>query len=87
MMHIDRMYTLFIIRVCIAVVYDGHTRNATNLGLDVFVTFSIASLTELPADLIIVFLLDRWGRRACTSLSLFCSGIFSLTAVAVPTGI
>ena len=73
-------------RICTAVVYDGHTRNATNLGFDVFVTFSIASVMELPSDLVVVFFLDKWGRRAFAFGALLGSAVFSLLILAVPTG-
>lgn len=74
-------------RVLVAVVYDGHARNTANLGLSVFVTFSVASVTELPADLVLVFFLDRWGRRALAFGSLFGAALFSLFTLAVPVGI
>ena len=79
-------YKITFFRVSIAVVYDGHARNATNLGLDVFMTFSVASVTEFPAVLIVVFFLDRWGRRAFAFGSLLGSAIFSLATIAVPSG-
>ena len=69
-----------------AVVYDGHARNTANLGLSVFVTFSVASVTELPADLVLVFFLDRWGRRALAFGSLLLAALFSLATLAVPLG-
>ena len=69
-----------------AVVYDGHARNTANLGLSVFVTFSVASVTELPADLILVFFLDRWGRRALAFGSLMGAAVFSLATLVIPLG-
>lgn len=73
-------------RVLVAVVYDGHARNTANLGLSVFLTFSVASVTELPADLILVFFLDVWGRRALAFGSLMGAALFSLATLAVPVG-
>ncbi|CAL4095430.1 unnamed protein product [Meganyctiphanes norvegica] len=64
-------------------VYDGHARNVSNLGSSVFETFSIASATELPADLFLVFTLDRWGRKWMSFGSLMASGIFTIVAAAV----
>ncbi|KAK4014106.1 hypothetical protein OUZ56_026651 [Daphnia magna] len=69
----------------IALVYDGHARNTANLGLSVFLTFSVASVTELPADLVLVFFLDRWGRRALAFGSLMGAAAFSLATLAVPS--
>lgn len=70
----------------VAIVYDGHARNTANLGLSVFLTFSVASATELPADLLLVFFLDRWGRRIFAFGSLLGAAIFSLVTLAVPLG-
>ena len=67
----------------VAVVYDGHARNTANLGLSVFLTFNVASVTELPADLVLVFFLDRWGRRALALGSLLGAAVFSLATLAV----
>lgn len=79
-------YFLFAHRVLVAVVYDGHARNTANLGLSVFVTFSVASVTELPADLVVVFFLDRWGRRLMAFGSLLGAAVFSLATLAIPLG-
>ncbi|XP_076483788.1 organic cation transporter protein-like [Bombus vancouverensis nearcticus] len=70
-------------RMAISLVFDGHVRNVDNLGLDVFVTFTIAAATELPADTFLTLVLDRWGRRWLACGSLVISGIFSIWASAV----
>jgi MFS family permease len=70
--------------VVIALVYDGHAKNTANLGLSVFLTSSIACSTELPADLVVVFFLDRWGRRALAFGSLLGAAVFSLICVGIP---
>lgn len=70
----------------ISLVFDGHVRNVGQLGLDVFVTFTVASATELPADSFLTVVLDRWGRRWLACGSMVVSGIFSLAAVAAPPG-
>jgi MFS transporter, OCT family, solute carrier family 22 (organic cation transporter), member 13 len=69
-----------------SLVYDGHVRSVGSLGLNVFVTFTIACSTEFPADTLLIFTLDRWGRRwlACGTLAL--SGIFSLLSTLAPPG-
>lgn len=72
--------------MAISLVFDGHVRNVGTLGLDVFVTFTIASATELPADTLLTLTLDRWGRRWLACSTMVISGIFSLLATAVPTG-
>lgn len=67
----------------VALVFDGHVRNVDNLGLDVFVTFSVATATEFPADVLLILTLDRWGRRWLACSSLVISGIFSIWASSV----
>uniref|UniRef100_A0A2A4K3T5 Major facilitator superfamily (MFS) profile domain-containing protein n=1 Tax=Heliothis virescens TaxID=7102 RepID=A0A2A4K3T5_HELVI len=77
---------LIIIWMAISLVFDGHVRNVGSLGLDIFLTFTIASATELPADTFLTAVLDRWGRRWLACGSMVISGIFSLLATAVPAG-
>ncbi|XP_012276481.1 organic cation transporter protein [Orussus abietinus] len=74
---------LIVIWMIISLVFDGHVRNVDNLGLNVFVTFTIASATELPADTFLTAVLDRWGRRWLAFGSMVLSGIFSIWASAV----
>ncbi|XP_063994184.1 organic cation transporter protein-like [Diachasmimorpha longicaudata] len=74
---------LIIIWMAISLVFDGHVRNVDNLGLNVFVTFTIAAATELPADTLLTLVLDRWGRRWLACGSMVISGIFSIWACAV----
>lgn len=54
---------LIVIWMAISLVFDGHVRNVGALGLNVFVTFTVAAATECPADIFLTFTLDRWGRR------------------------
>ena len=75
---------LTLLWVLVAVVYDGHARNSANLGLSVFLTFSVASVTELPADLVLVFFLDPWGRRVLAFGSLLGASVFSLATLTAP---
>lgn len=70
-----------------SLVFDGHVRNISSLGLDVFVTFTVASASELPANVILTYTLDHVGRRWYACLSMVLSGIFSILATTVPMGI
>ncbi|KAG5868463.1 hypothetical protein JTB14_020640 [Gonioctena quinquepunctata] len=78
---------LIVLWMAISLVFDGHVRNVETLGLDVFLTFTIASATEFPADTFLTLVLDVWGRRWLAAGSLIVSGIFSLLATTVPVGI
>ncbi|XP_018573275.1 organic cation transporter protein [Anoplophora glabripennis] len=78
---------LIVLWMAISLVFDGHVRNVETLGLDVFLTFTIASATEFPADTFLTMVLDVWGRRWLAAGSMIISGIFSLLATTVPLGI
>lgn len=73
-------------RLLIVWVFDGHVWNMKLLDPDVFMSFSIAALTELPAAILLALFLDRWGRRWMGFASMFLCGIFSFIAVATPPG-
>lgn len=77
---------MMIIWMAISLVFDGHVRNVDNLGLNVFVTFTIAGATEFPADTFLTLTLDRWGRRWLAFGTMVASGLFSLLATTVPAG-
>lgn len=76
-----------VIWMAISLAFDGHVRNVGALGLDVFVTFTIAAATEMPADVLLTFTLDIIGRRWYAFGSLVLSGIFSLLSTLFPIGI
>lgn len=67
----------------VSLAYDGHLRNVSNLPLDVFVSFSVTSATELPADTFLVLTLDRWGRRWMAFGTLGLSGVLSVLTLLV----
>lgn len=76
-----------IIWMAISLAFDGHVRNVGALGLDVFVTFTIAAATEMPADVLLTFTLDIVGRRWYAFGSMVLSGVFSLLSAMFPIGI
>ncbi|KAJ3629259.1 hypothetical protein MTP99_013661 [Tenebrio molitor] len=78
---------LIVMWMAISLVFDGHVRNVGSLGLDIFLTFTIASATEFPADTFLTMVLDVWGRRWLACGSMVLSGIFSLLATTVPYGV
>lgn len=77
---------LIFIWMLISLVFDGHIRNVGALGLNVFVTFTVAAATECPADIILTLTLDRWGRRWLAFGTMVLSGVFSIIATAFPIG-
>ena len=68
-------------------VFDGHARNVANLPLDVFVSFSVACLTEFPADVFLVLTLDRWGRRWLAFATMILSGTQFIKATREPLAV
>ncbi|XP_043271479.1 carcinine transporter-like isoform X2 [Venturia canescens] len=75
---------LVIYWLLIVLVFDGHVWNMKLLDPDVFTSFSLAALTELPAAILLALFLDRWGRRWMGFASMFICGIFSFVALATP---
>lgn len=51
---------LIVIWMAISLVFDGHVRNVGSLGLDFFITFTIAAATEFPADTILTLTLGDY---------------------------
>ena len=43
--------------------FDGHVRNISNIDYSIYVTFTISSALELPADLLSIPAVDQVGRR------------------------
>uniref|UniRef100_A0A8D8S4C5 Organic cation transporter protein n=1 Tax=Cacopsylla melanoneura TaxID=428564 RepID=A0A8D8S4C5_9HEMI len=79
-------FLFIIIWMAVSLLFDGHVRQVGNLGLDLFITFTIASATELPADTLLTFTLDVWGRRWYACGSMVFSGLFSLLSSSTDPG-
>lgn len=68
------------------VVFDGHVYSLKLLPSSVFVSFSLACATELPAGLILAIILDRWGRRFCGFITIGVTVILSSLQIVLTTG-
>lgn len=77
---------LIIYWLLIILVFDGHVWNMKLLHPDVFTSFSLASMTELPAAILLALFLDKWGRRWMGFFSMLICGIFSFIAIVMPEG-
>ncbi|XP_051159899.1 organic cation transporter protein-like isoform X2 [Leptopilina boulardi] len=77
---------LIIYWLLIILVFDGHVWNMKLLHPDVFTSFSLASMTELPAAILLALFLDKWGRRWMGFFSMLICGIFSFVAIVMPEG-
>lgn len=71
----------------ISLLFDGYVRNIESIGLSPFLGFALGALTELPASTLVTVLLDRWGRRWLGFGTMFLSGMCSIVASFIPTGL
>ncbi len=58
--------------------FDAHIRNISNLGYDIYTTFSISAALELPADLLSILVLETLGRRWSSCSGLLLSGVLMI---------
>ncbi|XP_026322044.1 organic cation transporter protein-like [Hyposmocoma kahamanoa] len=73
--------------ISIAIVFDGLVRMSENMGLDFFITFTLAAATEIPSLVLLTFVLDRWGRRFLMCGSVTFAGVMTVIAAFVPKGL
>ncbi|XP_076766325.1 carcinine transporter-like [Xylocopa sonorina] len=70
---------LLVLFWCLTVIsFDGHVYSLKLIQSSVFVSFSVACSTELPAGILLTLLLDRWGRRLCGFLTLAMTCLCSI---------
>ncbi len=53
--YVNRSFTM--------VLFDAQNRNQVNLHLDVYTTFTLFSVSELPANLFVLFSMQWLGRK------------------------
>ncbi|XP_076483491.1 carcinine transporter-like isoform X5 [Bombus vancouverensis nearcticus] len=77
--HLARNTILLVAFWCFTLIsFDGHVYSLKLIQSSVFVSFSIACATELPAGLLLALLLDRWGRRLCGFLTMAMTCVLSI---------
>nr|AAY54642.1 IP12446p [Drosophila melanogaster]AAY55282.1 IP12746p [Drosophila melanogaster]AAY55323.1 IP12646p [Drosophila melanogaster] len=65
---------LIVTWMTVALAYDAHVRVVEILDTDIFITFSLSSLVEIPAGIVPMLLLDRIGRKPMMSaVMLLCA--------------
>ena len=67
-----------ILFMVISCVFDTTVRNIANLNFEFYLSFMIAALMELPADLASIWGINWLGRRWSASLSLIGCGLTML---------
>ncbi|XP_071035046.1 carcinine transporter [Parasteatoda tepidariorum] len=72
--------TWFVVYCC----YHTNTQNASNLGTNVYDSFTYSSLVEIPSLFIILFGVDWLGRRWPIVLSSLVAGIAGLVILIIP---
>lgn len=77
---------IIIVWIGVSIVYDGHVKNLENTGWKYYLSFTIASATESPADLLLIVTLDYFGKRWMNFATLMGCAIFGLLAACVPIG-
>ncbi|CAG5107493.1 Protein of unknown function [Cotesia congregata] len=89
-----RMFVIFYIiknkfhngvKTLLIICFDGHVYSLKLLRSSVFVSFTLASATELPAGLLVTLILDRWGRRFCGFLTLGAISACSFAELYLPS--
>ena len=61
--------------------YHTNTQNSTNLGSDIYYSFSFGALVEIPAILFVFLTLDRFGRKLPMSLSMLLSAVVGFSSL------
>ncbi|PSN42448.1 hypothetical protein C0J52_15942 [Blattella germanica] len=67
-----------------AVVYNGLSYNATNLGVSDYLAFFIGGAVEIPSYIITWYTMDRWGRRWVLCLTMLLGGMACVSCMFVP---
>ncbi|KAH8296761.1 hypothetical protein KR054_010943 [Drosophila jambulina] len=64
----------------VCVIYDAHVRLSTSFGTNIFITFSLAALIEIPAGILPLFLVNLLGRKPLMILAFLPCAAFSFLA-------
>ncbi|VVC99847.1 unnamed protein product, partial [Leptidea sinapis] len=72
---------------CNVISYDVLLRNIESLGYDFFLSFTLISITELPACILVGFVLDRLGRKFMMVVSLGICIICCITIILLSGGL
>ncbi|TKY66663.1 Organic cation/carnitine transporter 4 [Spatholobus suberectus] len=71
-----RLVLAVVINFLCSVVYYGLSLNVVNLETNLYLTVILNAVAEMPAFMITAMLLDRWGRKPLTIVTLWFSGAF-----------
>lgn len=68
-------FFLFDDRTVVALAYFGLALNSDNLAGNVYLNFGLSALVEIPAYFVVIFLVDRIGRRKLYCINMIIGGI------------
>ena len=54
--------------------------SATSLGSNVYSSFILAAVVEIPAYFVVILLMDHWGRKPTLAFVLFLGGVCCIPA-------
>ena len=66
--------------------YYGISMSSTNLGGDIFVSFILTALIEIPSYIFCILVMDHWGRKPIFVSSLFLTGFSAIPAAFLDEG-
>lgn len=66
--------------------YHTNTQNASNLGTNIYESFTFGALVEIPSLLIVLFGIDRVGRRWPIVVMSVLAGIAGIITFSIPAG-
>ncbi|XP_059200690.1 solute carrier family 22 member 13-like [Centropristis striata] len=79
-------FTITLAWFSLNVTYYCLSFNVANFGLDIFVTQLMFGLTELPAHILCIWLLEAVGRKVSLMATLLFGGFLCILILAVPQG-
>ena len=66
--------------------YYGISMSSTNFGGNIFVSFILACLVEIPSYIYNILVMDHWGRKPIFVSSLLLTGIATIPAAFLSDG-
>ncbi|CAM1308476.1 Uncharacterised protein g4866 [Pycnogonum litorale] len=77
---------LLVIRFTNALVYFGLNVFVDVFGSNIYLSFLLSSCIEIPADISIWLIIDRWGRRWPLCIYMIICGVSSMCTLILPEG-